>query len=223
MRTNKGSHEKKGCKNKLLETKKVRSSTYNWLQLGVKYIKENVEPSPLCVITKRVILRWHCVALSIYSCLRPCTAYFHILISFHHSSDNGTLTAYLILSNFTNDSMLGEVNDLGHRCQWVEIFNGISTHNHLTSVFIISPLGMFLSLSSLFSADIVFSISPLVPMSAQFVALKAQEFSRLWLKYPKIRMGFSSSQEHTAKFCPYLSYLWNKLIPLKGMHKPFLG
>lgn len=49
---------------------------------------------------------------------------------------------------------------------------------------------MFLSSSSLFFADFVFFISPLFPMSTLSVALKAKEFSHLWLTYPKIPMGF---------------------------------
>jgi len=41
--------------------------------------------------------------------------------------------------------MLKEVDDFSHRCQGAEISNGLTTHNCLMSIFLISPLGAFLS------------------------------------------------------------------------------
>ena len=45
--------------------------------------------------------------------------------------------------------MLKEVDDFSRRFQGAEISNGLTTHNCLMSIFLISPLGAFLSFSPL--------------------------------------------------------------------------
>lgn len=78
--------------------------------------------------------------------------------------------------------MLKEVDDFSHRCQEAEISNGLTTHNCLMSIFLISPLGAFLSFSPhpplFFSAHVVLFISlSLSLMSTLLVALKDKELS----------------------------------------------
>ena len=73
--------------------------------------------------------------------------------------------------------MLKEVEDFSRRCQGTEISNGLTTYNCLMSIFLISPLGAFLSFSPCFFCSCCLIHLSFSLMSTLLVALKDKEFS----------------------------------------------